>query len=471
MDASEFRRLGHALVDWIADYREQLAERPVMSQVAPGEIRARLPREPPARGGGAHEIIAHLERDVLPGITHWNHPSFFAYFPSNTSYASVLGDLVCAGLGVQGMSWQTSPAATEIEEVVMDWLRQMIGLSPAWTGVIHDTASTATLGALICARERALGFAPTGLQRADAALTIYGSLHAHSSIEKAVRLAGFGKAHLRLVATDAAFAMQPAALAAAIERDLADGLRPCAIVASAGTTSTTAFDPLDAIAAIAERHGVWLHVDAAMAGTAMIVPECRPLWHGVERADSLVLNPHKWMGVGFDLSAYYCRDPQHLIRVMGTNPTYLRTAQDGLVSNFRDWQIPLGRRFRALKLWFYLLDEGVDAIRERLRRDLGNAQWLAAQVAAAPGWEILAPVALQTICMRHVPAGLDAAAVSAHNLAIANRINAGGRQYVTPNQLDGQHVLRISIGAERTERAHVAALWQALQAAAVADQA
>jgi aromatic-L-amino-acid decarboxylase len=465
MDAAQFRRIGHALVDWIADYREQIADRPVMSQVAPGEIRARLPREPPAQGGGADEIIAKIERDVLPGITHWSHPGFFAYFPSNTSYASVLGDLVCAGLGAQGMSWQTSPAATEIEEVVMDWLRQMVGLSEAWTGVIHDTASTATLGALICARERSLGFAATGLQNTDAPLTIYGSAHAHASVEKAVRLAGFGKAHLRLIPADAAFAMQPDALAHAIERDLADGLRPCAIVASSGTTSTTAFDPLDAIAAIAERHRLWLHVDAAMAGTAMVVPECRPLWHGIERADSLVFNPHKWMGVGFDLSAYFCRDPQHLIRVMGTNPAYLRTAQDGTVSNFRDWQIPLGRRFRALKLWFYLLDQGVDGIRDRLRRDLANAAWLKDQIAAAPGWELLAPVALQTLCVRHVVPGLDEAALSAHNLAIANRINDGGRAYLTPTVLDGKQIVRISIGAERTERAHVAALWAELQAA------
>jgi aromatic-L-amino-acid/L-tryptophan decarboxylase len=468
MDATQFRQLGHALVEWIADYRENLEARPVMSPVKPGEIRARLPREPPEHGGGASELIARLEADVLPGITHWNHPGFFAYFPSNTSYASVLGDLVCAGLGVQGMSWQTSPAATEIEEVVMDWLRQMVGLSDAWTGVIQDTASTATLGALICARERTSGFAPAGLQRGDAALTVYASAHAHASIEKAVRLAGIGKAHLRLIPTDAAYAMRPDALAQAIDRDLAEGFRPCAIVASAGTTSTTAFDPIDAIAEVAARHGLWLHVDAAMAGTAMIVPECRPRWHGIERADSLVLNPHKWMGVGFDLSAYYCRDPQHLIRVMGTNPAILRTAQDGEVSNFRDWQIPLGRRFRALKLWFYLLDQGVEGIRTRLRRDLANAQWLAGQVETTPGWQLLAPVALQTLCLRHVPPGLDAAAVSAHNLAIARHINDGGRAYLTPTLLDGQQILRISIGAERTERTHVAALWDALQAAAAA---
>ncbi len=348
----------------------------------------------------------------------------------------------------------------------MDWLRQMVGLSEAWTGVIHDTASTSTLGALICARERVLGFSPDGLQHGGAALTIYGSVHAHSSIEKAVRLAGLGKANLRLVAVDAAHAMRPDALVEAIEQDLAAGLRPCAIIASSGTTSTTAFDPLEAIADVAERYRLWLHVDAAMAGTAMVLPECRPLWQGIERADSLVLNPHKWLGVGFDLSAYYCRDPQHLVRVMGTNPTYLRTQHDGEVTNFRDWQIPLGRRFRALKLWFLILDQGVEGIRARLRRDLDNAQWLAQQIAATPGWQILAPVAIQTLCVRHAPPGLDAAATSAHNLAIGHRINDGGRAYVTPNILDGQQVLRISIGAERTERAHVAALWEALQAAA-----
>jgi aromatic-L-amino-acid decarboxylase len=462
MDADEFRRLGHALVDWIAALRETSAARPVMSQVAPGEIRATLPAAPPERGGQL-DPIAQLEA-ILPGITHWNHPSFFAYFPSNASYASVLGDLACAGLGVQGMSWQTSPAATEVEEVVMDWLRQMVGLSDAWTGVIHDTASTATLCALICARERSLGFAPAGLQGDGAPLVVYASSGAHSSVDKAVRLAGFGKANLHLVEVDAAYAMRVDALAAAIEADRAAGRVPCAVCATTGTTNTTAFDPLAAIAEVTERHGLWLHVDAAMAGSAMVVPECRPLWHGIERADSLVLNPHKWMGVGFDLTAYYVRDPQHLIRVMGTNPAFLRTAQDGQVSNFRDWQIPLGRRFRALKLWFLLLDQGVEGLRARIRRDLANAQWLAGEIARDPSWEIVAPVVLQTVCVRHV-AGDDA------NLAIARALNDRGRAYLTPSVLDGRQILRISIGSERTERAHVAALWDELRAVATAPSA
>jgi aromatic-L-amino-acid decarboxylase len=468
MDAAQFRRLGHALVDWIADYREGIAGRPVMSQVAPGEIKARMPSAPPERGGAADELIARLDADVLPGITHWSHPAFFAYFPSVSSYASILGDLVCAGLGVQGMSWQTSPAATEIEEVVMDWLRQMVGLSGAWTGVIHDTASTATLTALICAREKWSDFASAGLQRAGAPLTVYASSEAHSSVEKAVRLAGLGKAHLRAIPTDARRALRADALADAIAGDLAAGLRPCAVVATAGTTNTTAFDPLDAIADIAERHALWLHVDAAMAGTAMIAPECRPLWHGIERADSLVWNPHKWLGVGFDLSAYFCRDPQHLIRVMSTSPAVLRTQQDGEVANFRDWHIQLGRRFRALKLWFHLVDEGVEGIRARLRRDLANAQWFAGEVAAAPDWQVVAPVALQTVCVRHTPAGLDEPELSAKNLAIARRVNAGGRAYLTPSLLDGVQMLRVSIGGERTERAHVEVLWAALREAAAA---
>jgi aromatic-L-amino-acid decarboxylase len=459
MDADEFRSLGHALVDWIADYREQLEARPVMSRVKPGEIRARLPKSPPEGGGGASAIIELLDRDVMPGITHWSHPGFFAYFPGNSSYASILGDLASSGLGVQGMSWQTSPAATEIEEVMMDWLRQMVGLGEAWTGVIQDTASTATLGALICARERAGGLAPAGLQAGGPPLVVYASAQAHSSIEKAVVLAGYGKQHLRAIETDDKLAMRVDALAAAIERDVAAGMRPCAVVATVGTTNTTAFDPVAAIAELAERHHMWLHVDAAMAGTAMILPECRVLWAGVERADSLVFNPHKWMGPAFDLSAYYCRDPQHLIRVMGTNPTYLRTAQDGEVSNFRDWHIQLGRRFRALKLWFHVLDVGVDGIRARLRRDLENARWLAEQVAAAPDWELVAPVALQTVCLRHR---------TADNLAIARTINDDGRSYLTPSALDGRPILRVSIGSERTERRHVEALWTELQRLATA---
>ncbi len=469
MDANEFRRLGHRLVDWIADYRERIEQLPVMSPARPGEIRARFPAEPPRSGGRLAEALAAVDRDLLPGITHWNHPSFFAYFPSNTSYASILGDLLSSGLGAQGMSWQTSPAATELEEVVMDWIRRMVGLSASFAGVIQDTASTATLCALLCARERATGFAQNkkGLQGGEPPLVVYASDQAHSSVEKGALLAGFGKDHLRLVGTDDRHALRPDLLEAAVEADRRAGLRPCALVATTGTTATTALDPVAGMAALAERNGLWLHVDAAMAGTAMVLPECRWMWEGVERADSLVLNPHKWMGVGFDFSAYFVRDPQHLVRVMSTNPSYLRTSRDAEVRNFRDWGIPLGRRFRALKAWLHLLDVGVEGLQARIRRDLENARWLQERVDAEPGWERLAPVPLQTVCIRHRGAvGTDEASLAAHNLAIASRVNEGGKAYVTPSVLKGKQMIRVSIGAERTERRHVEALWQELRSAA-----
>jgi aromatic-L-amino-acid decarboxylase len=466
MDADEFRRLGHALVDWIADYRERLPSLPVMSRVRPGEIRARFPAEPPLEGGQAAAALASLGERVLPGITHWNHPSFFAYFPSNTSYASVLGDLAAAGLGAQGMSWQTSPAATEVEEVVMEWLRRMVGLPEAFAGVIHDSASTATLTALLCARERSSGHAQAraGLQGGGPPLTVYASEEAHSSVEKGALLAGFGRDHLRLLGTDAEHALRLDLLEGAIQRDLQAGRRPCAVVATTGTTGTTALDPVEGMAALAERHGMWLHVDAALAGTAMVLPECRWMWRGVERADSLVFNPHKWLGTGFDLSAYFVRDPQHLVRVMSMSPSYLRTARDAEVRNLRDWGIPLGRRFRALKLWFHLCDEGVEGLQARIRRDLDNARWLASQVDAAPGWERVAPVPLQTVALRHVPSGeTDEALLTAHNLGIATRVNDGGRAYLTPSVLKGRQILRVSVGAERTERRHLETLWRLMQ--------
>jgi len=473
MDAHDFRRFGHQLIDWVADYREGLASRPVMSEAQPGQIRAAFPAHPPQKGGRLDEAVTALDRDVLPGITHWNHPSFFAYFPSNTSYASILADLVIAGLGAQGMSWQTSPAATEVEEVVMDWLRQMVGLTDSFTGVIHDTASTATLTALLSARERSSGFSQNsrGLQSGEAPLIVYASDQSHSSIEKAALLAGFGRDHLRLIETDDDHAVRLDLLEAAIAEDLRRGKRPCAVVACIGTTGTTAVDPLAKIAEIAQRFSLWLHVDAAMAGTAMVLPECRDHWAGIERADSLVFNPHKWMGVGFDFSAYYVRDPEHLIRVMSTNPSYLQTKQDGAVKNYRDWHIQLGRRFRALKLWFHLMDVGVEGVQELVRRDLANAQWFKDRVDAAAEWERLAPVPFQTVCIRHVPAALkdNEDALKAHNLELARRVNEGGKAYITPALLKRRQILRVSIGATATGRAEVEALWGLLNEAAAAS--
>ncbi len=469
MTPEEFRRSGHQLIDWIADYRTRIAGLPVRSSVAPGSLRAQLPAMPPELPESFDQIFRDLDAVILPGLSHWQHPSFFGYFPANGELSSVLGDYLSTGLGVLGLSWQSSPALTELEEVTTDWVRQMVGLSPAWSGVIQDTASTSTLVALLCARERASNYslARGGLQGEPAPLVVYCSAHAHSSVEKAALLAGFGRDHLRQVPADELHALRPDALAATIQADCARGLVPCAVVATTGTTTCTALDPIAAIAAVAREHSLWFHVDAAMAGSAMILPECRWMWEGVEAADSLVLNAHKWLGVAFDCSLYYVRDPQHLVRVMSTNPSYLQSSVDGQVKNLRDWGIPLGRRFRALKLWCLIREQGVAGLAARLRRDLANAQWLAAQFTAAPGWRLLAPVPLQTLCLRHEPPGLAGEDLDRHTLAWAERVNRSGQAYVTPAILDGRWMVRVSIGAIPTERSHMEALWGLLQREAV----
>ncbi|MGA2081660.1 MAG: pyridoxal-dependent decarboxylase [Holophaga sp.] len=469
MDTQEFRRLGHQMVEWVAAYRDRLETLPVMSPLSPGQVKAQLPAAPPAQGEGLEGILQDLDRVVLPGISHWCHPGFFGYFPANCDLSSVLADLACAGLGAVAVNWQSNPAATEVEEVVMDWLRQMLGLPDAFSGVIQDSASVSTFVALLCARERTSGYIQNrgGLQAEEAPLVVYASDQAHSSVGKDALLAGFGKDNLRLIGTDQDHALRLDLLEAAIREDLAAGRKPCAMVAAVGTTATTALDPVRGMAELARRHGIWLHVDAALAGSAMICPECRWMWEGVEAADSLVLNPHKWLGTGFDLSAYFVRDPQHLIRVMSTNPSYLRTEHDAEVRNLKDWGIPLGRRFRALKLWFLIKDQGVEGLRSRLRRDLAHAQWLKAQVDDAPDWERVAPVPLQTVCVRHVPPGMTGEEqLGRHNLAIADRINKAGSFYLTPAVLKGAQMIRVSIGSAATERVHVERLWEALVRAA-----
>jgi len=354
-----------------------------------------------------------------------------------------------------------------------DWLRDLLGLPPAFSGVIQDTASVATLLALVSARERTTNYGASreGLQDRAAPLVIYTSAQAHSSVEKAALLAGFGRQFVRSLPLDEDFRMRAPALAAAIAADRTAGLRPCAVVATSGTTATTAMDPIGAIAAITRRERIWLHVDAAMGGTAMLLPECRHLWSGIEGADSIVVNPHKWMTVAFDCTLYLVRDPEHLVRVMSTNPSYLQTSMDAQVRNYRDWGIALGRRFRALKLWVTLREQGVAAIRARLRRDLANAQWLAAQVDAARPWRRVAPVTLQTVCVRHEPPGLSGEALDAHTRRWAQAINDSGAAYLTPAVVDGRWMVRVSIGIEATEARHVAELWQSMRAAASAAAA
>ena len=465
MTPEEFRTYGHAVVDWIADYRARVHERPVMAPTEPGLIKAALPAAPPLDPEPFDAVLRDLDAVVMPGITNWQHPHFYGYFPSNGTLGSVLGDYVSTGLGVIGLAWQSSPALTEVEEVVTDWLRQMTGLSDGWEGVIQDTASTATLVALLCARERRTeyGLARGGLQAEAKPLVVYASAHAHSSVDKAALLAGFGKDNIRHVAFDERYGMRADALAQAIADDRAAGRVPCAVVATTGTTTTTALDPVAEIARVLTGTGIWLHVDAAMAGSAMVLPECRWMWEGIEAADSLVLNPHKWLGAAFDCSVYYVRDAQHLVRVMSTNPSYLQSAADGRVKNYRDWGIPLGRRFRALKLWFLIREQGVRGLQARLRRDLENARWLAAQVAATPQWRVLAPVPLQTLCVRHEPPGLTGEALDRHTQTWCDQLNRSGAAYLTPAVLDGRWMVRISVGAEQTERAHVEQLWIAMQ--------
>ncbi len=465
MNPEEFRTIGHQLIDWIADYRTRVADLPVRSRVEPGSVRAQFPSAPPAQPEPFEGIFNDLEQIILPGLSHWQHPSFFGYFPGNGELSSVLGDFLSTGLGVLGLSWVSSPALTELEEVVTDWMRQMLGLSEAWSGVIQDTASTSTLVALLCGRERASDYslARGGLQGEGHPLIVYVSSHSHSSVEKAALLAGFGRANLRFVAVDEQYTMKPEALEKTIQADLEAGLVPCAVVATTGTTGTTALDPVRRIAEVAGKYRLWLHVDAALAGSAMILPECRWMWEGVESADSLVLNPHKWLGAAFDCSLYYVRDPEHLVRVMSTNPSYLQSAVDSKVKNLRDWGIPLGRRFRSLKLWCLIREQGVEKLQRRLRRDLENAQWFADQVRNRPAWCVLAPVPLQTVCVRHEPSGLEGEALDRHTLAWVERVNNSGGAYLTPSVLDGRWMVRVSIGALTTERQHVEALWELMQ--------
>jgi len=466
MTPEEFRHAGHALIDWIADYRADLEQRPVRAQVKPGEIRANFPQQAPEDAAGAAQLLRDLEHKIVPGITQVQHPMHFGWFPSNASLASALGDIASAGLGTLGISWESCPAATELEEVVCDWLRQLTGLSDAWQGCIQDTASTSCLTSLLLARERASDFSQNrgGLQGEQQALIVYTTDEAHSSVVKAALLAGFGEHNLRRVEMDPhTRSMSASSLAQLVASDLAAGHIPAAVVASTGSTGVTAFDPVADIATITAQHGIWLHVDAAMAGSAMLLPECRHLWDGVEAADSVAWNPHKWMGTILDCSLLYVRDAQHLVRVMSTNPSYLRSSVDDEVRQYRDWGIPLGRRFRALKLWYHLGIDGIESIRARLRRDLDNARWFADQVAAAPDWCVLAPVALQTVCIRHQPAGLEGESLDRHTLAWVGDINQSGAAFMSPSTLDDRWMVRVSIGVEATTREHVQALWELIQ--------
>jgi aromatic-L-amino-acid decarboxylase len=463
MTAEEFRRHGHAMVDWIADYHKRIEFFPVLSRAEPGELRAALPATPPEKGEDFAAIFGDLEKLILPGITHWQSPNFFAYFCTGASAPSVLGDLLSSGLGVQGMLWATSPACTELETHVLDWLAVMLDLPQKFLststggGVIQDTASSASLCALLAARERATNFV-SNQQGCDGKLVAYTSSQAHSSIEKAVQIAGIGAKNLRLIGVDENFAMRADELAKQIEADRRKGLIPCFVCATIGTTSSNAMDPIAEIGRVCRDQNVWFHVDAAMSGTAAICPEFRNTHAGLELADSYCFNPHKWMFTNTDCSCFYVADRKALIQSLSVVPEYLRNkASDaGSVIDYRDWQIPLGRRFRSLKLWFVIRQYGIEGLQYHIREHVKLSQKFAQWVREDDRFELAAPVPLNLICFRH-KSGDEA------NQKIMDRLNRSGDLYLTHTKLQDKITLRICIGQEDTQARHVEKAWKRIQ--------
>jgi aromatic-L-amino-acid/L-tryptophan decarboxylase len=462
MTPEEFRTYGHELVDWMADYMAGVEQYPVKPEIQPRAIIEQLPLLPPEMPESFPHIFNDFRSIILPGMTHWQHPSFFAYFPANSSPPSVLGEMLTATLGAQCMSWATSPAATELEQRAMEWLRSMIGLPETFTGVIQDTASTATLCAILTAREQRSGFGINERGFSDALrYTVYCSAEAHSSVEKAVKIAGIGRENLRKIRVDGAYAMDASALEAAVAADIRQGLTPLCVVAAIGTTGSTALDPVRAIAGVCERHGIWLHCDAAFAGNALILPEFRWIADGIELADSVVFNPHKWMLTNFDCSAYFVRDAGALVRTFEILPEYLKTPESDRVNNYRDWGIQLGRRFRALKLWFVIRSYGVTGLQAILRNHIGMAQKLAATLRATPGFELLAPVPLNVLCFRYAPPSVkDPEELNALNIRFHTLLNADGRMFLTHTKLSGMYALRLVIGQTGVAQHHVDAAWE-----------
>lgn len=457
MDKEAFRKFGYKFVDWVADYFSELEAYPVCSRVKPGEIRGKLPPEPPIRGEPMDKIFQDFKEVILPGITHWQHPSWFAYFPAANSPPSILAELLTAGIGAQCMIWQTSPSAAELEEHVLEWLRQMLGLPEGMAGVIQDTASTATLVALLTAREKATDFESNqkGLKKP---LVVYASEETHSSIEKGVKIAGYGKENLRCIPTDDSFAMIPSALEEAVEKDKKRGLQPACVVATLGTTSSTAVDPLLPIGEMCKRHGLWLHVDAAYAGTAALLPEKRWILEGVENADSFVFNPHKWMLTNFDCSAYFVKDPADLIRTFEIHPEYLKTGLDKQVKNFRDWGIQLGRRFRALKLWFVIRSYGVEGLQKMIAEHIRLAQMFKGWVGDHKNFELMAPVEFSLVCFR-LNDGRDEGALDDLNRKLLESLNQTGKVFMTHTALKGKFTIRLAIASRLTEERQVREAW------------
>jgi aromatic-L-amino-acid decarboxylase len=467
MPTQDFKDHGKQLIDWIADYLDHPAGYAVLSQVKPGEIKSRLPAVPPAAPEDFAGILQDFNDIILPGITHWNNPAFFAYFGITGSMPGILGELLTAGLNVNGMLWRTSPSATELEEVIMDWLRQMVGLPDTFSGVIMDTASISSMIAVAAAREALnLRIREEGMAgRSDLPrLTMYTSEQSHSSIEKGGIVLGIGQWNIRKIEVDAEFRMKPDQLAAAIEEDRRLGCVPFFACATVGTTSTTSIDPVPAIADICQRENVWLHVDGAYGGNAAVVPEMRWVLRGVERADSFVLNPHKWMFTPIDFSAFYTRHIDTLKRAFSILPEYLRTAEGGTVTNFMDYGVQLGRRFRALKFWFMVRTYGVDGIIDRIREHIRLAHVFEVWVRDTPNWEVVAPVPFSTVNFRACPRDVPAEKWNVLNECVLNAVNATGEVFLSHTKLNDRYVLHLAIGNIRTEEQHITRAWELLQA-------
>jgi len=465
IDSKAFRKYAHEFADWMADYLETVERLPVKSQVKPGDIFSRIPDEPPAESESMSAIFEDFKNIILPGMTHWQSPNYFAYFTANSSFPSVLAEMLTATLAAQCMMWETSPSAAELEEKVMNWLRGMIGLPPEFEGVIHDTASTATLVAFLTAREKATAFRinEEGYS-GEQIFRIYCSTEAHSSIEKAARIAGFGRKNLVKIETDEELAINPEKLKEEIDNDIANGFTPLCVVAAIGTTGTSAVDPLRQLGEICSDYGIWLHVDAAYAGTALVLPDQRHMIDGIEHVDSFVFNPHKWMFTNFDASAYYVKDAEALIRTFEILPEYLKTGTRGQVNDYRDWGIQLGRRFRALKLWFVIRDYGVEGIRKKVRDHITWAGELADEIRKDDDFEMIEPQHLGLVCFRYALAGIsDLEKINKMNSQLMNDLNKTGRIYLTHTKVKGRIILRMVIGQTNVTRDHVMNAWQLIK--------
>jgi len=463
MDITSFRQYGHQLVDWICNYYENIEKLPVKSQVSPGDIFSQLPDRAPLQGESMDDILLDFNQLIMPGITHWQHPNFHAYFPANGSLPSLLAEFLTSALGSQCMIWETSPAATELEEKVMGWLRDLSGLPSSWSGVIQDTASTATLAALLTAREQISNFETNKNGITNQKFRIYCSTETHSSIEKAVKIAGIGNRNLVKIPCDSDAAMRQDLLLVAIKDDLSKGFIPMAVVAAVGTTGTLGVDPINEISKICETYKIWLHVDAAYAGTAMLLPEYQYMIKGIEQADSYVFNPHKWMFTHFDCTAYFVKDKNALVNTFSILPEYLKTKTEGLVNDYRDWGVPLGRRFRALKLWFVIRNFGVEGIQQILRNQIKMTDQLSTRIAGHEAFELVTPTKLNVVCFRHIKPAASEEELNAVNQKIIEDVNNSGEAYLTHTKFEGKYTIRLVFGQTNVNQYHVDKAWDIVQ--------